>query len=69
MVEPRNLSAIEGRQGRDREIEVRAIDALDTEIVYDENKGYRAGKVAEEARGGSLDKARLKQKGDEAALT
>ncbi len=78
MVEPRNLSAIgwaltlnviEGRQSRDKEIEVGAIGVLDTEIVDYENKCYRAGKVAEEARGGRLDKVRLKQKGDEAALT
>jgi hypothetical protein len=63
------LNVIKGRQGRDKEIEVGAIGVLDTEIVDYENKGYRAGKVAEEARGGRLDKARLKQKGDEAALT
>jgi hypothetical protein len=56
------LNVIEGRQGRDKEIEVGAIGVLDTEIIYYEIKGYRAGKMAEEARGGSLDKARLKQK-------
>ncbi len=56
------LDMIEGRQGRDEEVEVGEIGVLDTEIVDDEDKGHRAGKVAEEARSGRLDKARLKQK-------
>jgi hypothetical protein len=63
------LDVIEGRQGRDKEIEVGAIGVLDTEIVDNEDKGYGTGEVTKQARGGRLDKARLKQKGDEAALT
>jgi hypothetical protein len=51
MVEPRNLSAIgwlcldviEGRQGRDKEIEVGAIGVLNTEIVDYEDKDYGTG--------------------------
>jgi hypothetical protein len=58
------LNVIEGRQGRDKEIEVGAIGVLDTEIVDYDDKGYRAGKVMEEARGGRLNKARLAQERD-----
>ncbi len=63
------LDMIEGRQGRDEEVEVDKIGLLNTEIFDDEDKGYGTGEVTEQARGGRLDKARLKQKGDEAALT
>ena len=63
------LNVIEGRQCRDKEIEVGMIGVLDTEIVDCEDKGYGAGEVTEQARGGRLDKATLKQKVDEAALT
>ncbi len=55
-----DLDMVEGRQGRDEIVEVGEIGVLDTEIVNDEDKGYRAGKVVE--RSGRLDKARLKQK-------
>ncbi len=63
------LDVIEGRQGRDEEVEVGDIGVLNTEIVDDEDTGYGTGEVKKQARGGRLDKARLKQEGDEAALT
>ncbi len=56
-------------EGRHEEVEVGEISVLNTEIVDDEDKGYGTGEVTEQASGGRLDKAKLKQKGDEAALT
>ena len=41
------LDVIEGRQGRDEEVEVGEIGVLDTEIVDYEDKGYGAGEVTE----------------------
>ncbi len=38
------LDVIEGRQGRDKEIEVGAIGVLNTEIFdYEDKRGYGAG--------------------------
>ncbi len=41
------VNVIEGRQCRDKEIEVGTIGVLDTEIVDYEDKGYGAGEVTE----------------------